>query len=93
MNAEIPAETPAAEVAEVCNRYMYTYNIYFWEGPDPTIIVILDVQNLQAAEAPTTTEAGSCFFGRLQLSKSWNAQIVLDDRAKWFLRLLYGVFV
>ena len=71
MKAETPAETPAVKVAEVCRA-----KICFWEGytsPRNTsdFIVILDVQNLQAPEAPAATpEAGSCFLGSLQLSKS-----------------------
>ena len=64
MKAETPAETPAAEVAEVCrvNKYIYIYMYTILGGYRCDLIVILDVQNLQAPEAPAATpEAGSCF--------------------------------
>ena len=41
----------------------------FLGGYRSDLILILDVQNMQAAEAPAATpEAGSCFFGSPQVS-------------------------
>ena len=74
MKAETPAETPGAEVAEVCrvNKYICIYIIL--GGYRSDLIVILDVQNLQAPEAPAATpEAGSYFLGSLPLSKNRRA--------------------
>ena len=60
MKAETPAETPAVEVAEVCVGQKYVLGRV--TGYPSDSIVILDVQNLQAAEAPAATpEAGTRF--------------------------------